>query len=99
MSIDWDGTPWVEIDADQRNLEVDVSPVVDLRPDLPHLLSRGLGEMRRNRRVPRRLSELGWRVTLKIGKRPLVRLGRGASALTGNVHVELSALPELARRL
>lgn len=100
LSIDWDGVPWIEIDADQRDLEVDITPVKNLTKELPRLLlSGGVGEMRQGLSIPRRLSELGWRVTLKVGKRPLARLGRGASALTGNVRVELGALPALLRLL
>lgn len=100
VSIRWDGVPWVEIDADHRNLEVDVTPVKDLTKDLPRLLlSGGLGEMRQGLAVPRRLSELGWRVTLKVGKRPLAQLGRGSSSLTGNVRVEPRGLPALLRLL
>ncbi len=90
----------MEIDADERNVEMDVTPVSDLTKGIPRrLLSGGFGEMRRNLRTPRRLSELGWRVTLTAGKRPLLRLGRGTRALTGNVAVEPGALFELARLL
>ncbi|NNN16955.1 MAG: hypothetical protein HKL79_01120 [Thermoplasmata archaeon] len=98
LSIDWDGVPWVEIDVDRRCLEVDLTPVKALTKELPRiLLSGGFRGMRRGLRIPQRLSELGWTVTLKVGKRPLARLGRGASALTGNIRVELSALPALLR--
>lgn len=100
LSIDWNGEPWIEIDADERNVEMDVLPVKDLTRELPRLLmSGGLGEMRQNLRVPRQLSELGWRVTLKVGKRRVAELGRGANPRTGNVHVELGALPGLLRLL
>lgn len=98
LSIDWDGVPWVEMDADRRNLEVDLAPVKALAKELPRLLlSGGFREMRHGLRIPRRLSELGWTVTLRVGKRPVAWLGRGASALTGNIRVELGALPALLR--
>ena len=98
LSIDWDGIPWIEMDADRRNLEVDLAPVKTLAKELPRLLlSGGFREMRHGLRIPRRLSELGWTVTLRVGKRPIAWLGRGASALTGNIRVELGALPALLR--
>lgn len=100
LSIDWDGVPWVAIDADQRHLEMDLTPIQGLTKALPHLLrSGGWDGIRESLQLPRRLSELGWCVTLKMGNRPMVRLGRGASALTGNVRVELGALPALLRLL
>lgn len=96
LSIDWDGVPWVEVDADRKNLEVDVEPVKDLAWDLPRLLiSGGFAQLRLDLYVPRRLSELGWRVTLKVGTRPVARLGRDSRGLLGNFRLESGALPEL----
>jgi hypothetical protein len=99
LTIDWNGREWVHLDANERNLEVDVAPLTGKLRALPGWLHESRISVWRNLGFPRHLAQLGWRVTFKAGNRPLVWLGRGASELMGHVHLEPAALTELARLL
>jgi hypothetical protein len=98
-SINWNRSSLVVLDADQRNVEVDIGPLVHARHGLVKALNQGHMGGLESIGVPGYLASLGWKVTLKDGGQPLLWLGRDVSALTGHVHVKLRALRELTRML
>ena len=99
MTLEWNHLPWVHLDVRARDLDISLDPLAESTTHVRSLLHAGRIVGWKNLGIPGRLARIGWRVTLESKRRPLLALGRGTSALTGHVHVELSALPELARRL
>ncbi|MGI0071177.1 MAG: hypothetical protein ACRECT_03800 [Thermoplasmata archaeon] len=94
-----DGTLAVELNADGRNLTVDLDPIVGKGGRIPTALHLGHLSLWKARGVPSALARAGWQVRLRDGSRELVRLGRDVSPITGHVHVSPAALAELGRFL
>jgi hypothetical protein len=97
VSVQWGDQPFAELDADRKNVEIDLGPVLAQRQTFAGVLHERRFQMWRTLRFPGALARLNWRVSLRAGDREIVGLGRGTSALTGHVHVELGGLRELAR--
>lgn len=94
-----DGTLVAVLDAEGRNLTIDVDPFLTAgtHDDSPgpqaHL------SLWKNRGIPSALARSGWQVSLQSESRELMRMGRGVSALTGHVHASPTALWKLRRFL
>ena len=97
VAVDWNHRPWIHLDGDARNVEVDLDPFTASGGRLRAMLHFGRVAGWKSVGLPKELAQLGWRVSLRSEERPVLELGRGTSAVTGHVHVELRALPHLAR--
>lgn len=99
MTAEIDGRVVAVLDAQARNLAIDVNPLVTNGVRIAPLLPGGGLHPWRNRRFPSALARTGWHVSLSSGSRELLRAGRGVSALTGHVYVHPTAIRELRRIL
>lgn len=80
------------VDADQRNVRVDVQPFLQEWRKLLRAAPRDSKTARGATGVPRLLAEEGWQVALYDRDKEVARLGRGTSALTGHIHIDLAAV-------
>lgn len=92
------GTPLVSLRSDERAVDVrlegardagiEISKIVELQEGTPGVV-RGAGVL------ARRLSDLGWTLTLSDAQGALVTMGQGVSRLTAHVKVHPLALRRL----
>ena len=99
LAIDFRGAPFVRLDAEHRDVEVRVDPLVrrpgepSVRADAPEVGIRdALG-------LARDLARTGWQMTVYRGEKSVLSAGRGHSALTGHVSADLVALWRLRKEL
>jgi len=97
ISIKIDGDPLVSVNADRKDIDVQVAPLRDHAGDLGSVASGGGMDLLRSAGVPFALARDEWRVSIRDGDRPLIDIGRGTSSLTGHVRVHLAAVDELRR--
>lgn len=96
------GAPLVSLRSDERAVDVrlegvrgagiDLSKIVELQEGSPGVV-RGAGAL------ARRLSDLGWTLTLSDAQGALVTMGQGVSRLTAHVKVHPLALRRLLAAL
>jgi hypothetical protein len=98
VQVDLDSVPFASVDAQTRNLEVQILPLLRGEHGTRSIAWQGGPvELWRSRKVPAELARRGWRLALYDGAEELLVLGRGTSALTGHVHVNPAALWKLRK--
>lgn len=97
LQVDFEGAPFLSVDATERNVEIEVEPLLDNRRELQSILHEGHLSVWRSLGFPAALARQGWRLSFRDRRRPLVDLGRGTNPLFGHVHVHLAAAGELRR--
>jgi hypothetical protein len=98
IQVDLDSVPFASVDAQARNLEVQIVPLLRGERGTRSIASQGGPlELWRSRRVPAELARRGWRLTLYDGTEELLVLGRGTSPLTGHIHLNPAALWKLRK--
>jgi hypothetical protein len=98
MEVDLDSTPFASVDAQSRTLDLQIAPLLSGQHKARSFVPLGgPGGLWKARRIPTELARRGWRVTLYDGSHQLLALGRGTSALTGRIHVNLAALWKLRK--
>lgn len=94
-----DGEPVAQLDADKRDLTVQIDLLLEESKEGHALLQESHLRLWEVRGIPSALARSGWHVSLRAGPTELIGLGRNASALTGHVHVSPSGLWKLRRML
>jgi len=92
------GHPVINVDADEKALEVDAVGAKEAGLRLPDLVREGgglLSALTGSVRIAGILSEQGWELTLRSEGDDLLKMGKGAHRLTGHI----SASPMKARKL
>ena len=92
------GHPVINVDADEKALEVDAEGAKEVGLRLPDLVREGgglLSALTGSVRIAGILSEQGWELTLRSEGDDLLKMGKGAHRLTGRI----SASPMKARKL
>jgi len=92
------GHPVINVDADEKALEVDAVGAKEAGLRLPDLVREGgglLSALTGSVRIAGILSEQGWELTLRSEGDDLLKMGKGAHRLTGRIN----ASPMKARKL
>lgn len=98
VQVDIDSVPFASVDAQSRNVAVQIAPLVRGDRGTPSIARpEGPLDLWRSRGVPAELARRGWRLTLYDGTDELLFLGRGTNALTGHVHLNPLALWRLRK--
>jgi hypothetical protein len=83
----------VELDGDTRDISVHADTLKRLGVSMSPI--RRLLGLRSSFKLPRRLNEAGWRLTLLFNGEPILTAGRGVSAITDHVHISLKHVLDL----
>jgi len=99
ITVTIEGYPLLSIDSHDRTMALEVQGAkqagIRLR-DLVRLEAPGEGMLRGSESVAKRLSSIGWNLTLYDRGERILTLGSGASRLTGHVSVNPLKLRGLA---
>jgi hypothetical protein len=91
MTVSVNGTPSVVLDIDSKSLNLEAKGVKKSGLKLLNVTQekgRGvLGLLKTSQSTAKKLSEMGWKVTLYDGRNVVLSMGSGASRLTGNIYV------------
>lgn len=83
----------VELDGYARDISVHTDTLKRLGVSMSPI--RRLLGLRSSFKLPRRLNEAGWRLTLLFNGEPILMAGRGVSAITDHVHISLKHVLDL----
>jgi len=83
----------LELDGDTKEISVHADTLKRLGVSMSPI--RRLLGLRSSFKLPRRLSQAGWRLTLLFNGEPMLTAGRGVSAITDHVHVSLKHVLDL----
>ena len=95
-------SPLLSVRSDERTLDIDVTGAKRAGLRLSRIIEAEgarMGVVREAAALGRRLSDVGWTLTLRDGEERLVSLGRGASSLTGHVRLNPARLGRLLAAL
>ncbi len=87
------------VDADRRTVRMDIQPFVEEWRAFLRAAPKDAADVRDGSHLPKALAEEGWQIDLYNRDKEVARIGRGTSALTGHVHVNLAALGLLREML
>ena len=91
MTVSVNGTPSVVLDIDSKSLNLEAKGVKKSGLKLLNVTQekgRGvLGLLKTSQSTAKKLSEMGWKVTLYDGRNVVLSMGSGTSRFTGNIYV------------
>jgi hypothetical protein len=91
------GNRLLTVNADEREVELDLDPLLPRRGEIQGLLHEEKVSLWKNLGVPRDLARMGWRVRLRLEQEDVLALGRGTSPMLGHVHLSRGSLKLLRR--
>jgi len=94
-----DGVPVATIDAEARNVTVDIGGLEKEDLKARTHLREGVVNLWQARGVGGDLARAGWHVSVTSDEKELVRAGRDVSVLTGHVYVNPLALRKIRKLL
>ena len=83
----------LELDGDAKEISIHADTLKRLGVNMSPI--RRLLGLRSSFKLPRRLSQGGWRLTLLFNGEPILTAGRGVSAITDHVHISLKHVLDL----
>ncbi len=105
LSVSVNEHPMLQVDSESRSLGIEVAGMRESGLVLGKLLAGGREEKSLGRLlaasegIAKKLSEIGWTLTLYDGGSSLLSMGRGVSRLTGHVRANPLELTKLLRAL
>jgi hypothetical protein len=91
MTLSVNGTPSVVVDVDSKSLNLEAKGVKKSGLKLLNVTQekgRGvLGLLKTSQSTAKKLSEMGWKVTIYDGRNVVLSMGSGVSRLTGHIYV------------
>ncbi len=97
--MDISGTPLLTVNANEREVQLDLDPLLPRQGELRGLLHEEKVSLWKNLGVPGNLAKMGWRVRLRLEQEDVLALGRGTSPVLGHVHLSRGSLKLLRREL
>jgi hypothetical protein len=87
VMVSINGKPALSLDSGSKSIEAEAKGVKESGLKLMQVLKPEGGLLRGSEHIARKLSEEGWTFTLYERGEKLLTMGKGASALTGHIHV------------